>query len=154
MDAFMMFEATVLPMKSYLSVITISKKCQKAMQYGAVDFYPNQLILRIDECLKKLFWWLRVSTSQETPFRRRRLITSIQMSIHKTKSFSKFWICVSTLLHAFTIYHAESRYMKVIYIRLISMTPTNISLRYRLKQAIDKMAEPLILLKDISGTLI
>lgn len=163
MDAFMMFEATrtLSYEKVILSGYNDFQNAKKTMQYGAVDFLSKPIDTKeLTECLQKIVLRLRVSTYQETPFLEeyQTLLTSIQQVdtqnqiIQQILEFVHQHYCmhftISTI--AENLGYSESYLYKVIK-EDFPMTLNEYILRYRLKQAIDKMAEsPNSPLSDIS----
>ena len=163
MDAFMMFEAT--KSLSYEKVILSGyddfQNAKKAMQFGAIDFLSKPIDTKeLTECLQNIVLRLQVSTYQETPFLKeyQTVLTSIQQVdtqnqiiqqiisfVHKhyTEHFT-----ITTI--AESLNYSESYLYKVIK-EDFPMTLNEYILQYRLKQAIDKMAEsPNSPLSDIS----
>ena len=163
MDAFMMFEATKsLPYeKVILSGYDDFQNAKKAMQYGAVDFLSKPIDTKeLTECLQKIVLRLQGSTYQETPFLEeyQTLLTSIQQVdtqnqiIQQIISFvHKHYaehFTIATIAEALN--YSESYLYRVIK-EDFPMTLNEYILQYRLKQAIDKMAEsPNSPLSDIS----
>ena len=163
MDAFMMFEATrtLSYEKVILSGYNDFQNAKKAMQYGAVDFLSKPIDTKeLTECLQNIVLRLQGSTYQETPFLEeyQTLLTSIQQIdtqnqiIQQIISFvHKHYaehFTIATIAEALN--YSESYLYKVIK-EDFPMTLNEYILQYRLKQAIDKMAEsPNSPLSDIS----
>ena len=163
MDAFMMFEATrTFPYeKVILSGYNDFQNAKKAMQYGAIDFLSKPIDTKeLTECLQNIVLRLQVSTYQETPFLEeyQTLLTSIQQVDTQNQIIQQIISFVHNhYAEHFTISklaeslgYSESYLYKVIK-EDFPMTLNEYILRYRLKQAIDKIAEsPNSPLSDIS----
>ena len=163
MDAFMMFEATrtLSYEKVILSGYNDFQNAKKAMQFGAVDFLSKPInVTELTECLEKVTLRLKMTQHQSNPFLQdyQTFITSLQkinpqnqliqqilefVHLHYSEHFT-----ISTI--AENLGYSESYLYKVIK-EDFPMTLNEYILRYRLKQAIDKMAEsPNSPLSDIS----
>ena len=141
MDAFMMFEATrtLSYEKVILSGYNDFQNAKKAMQYGAVDFLSKP----IDT--KELKEYQTLLTSIQQVDTQNQIIQQILEFVHQHYCMH---FTISTI--AENLGYSESYLYKVIK-EDFPMTLNEYILRYRLKQAIDKMAEsPNSPLSDIS----